>query len=107
MEYSDSAKEQLPDSLHSDLPELKRYRDRKVELSLFFILGLLLGFTLKTEAVKRITIGFDDYQISAGRNAYDIESIERKLSGSSASDAPTREGAQDPDEESADGGQQQ
>ncbi|HMN19224.1 MAG TPA: hypothetical protein PKA31_01345 [Candidatus Moranbacteria bacterium] len=92
MEYSDSAKEQLSDSPHSDLPELKRHRDRRVELTLFFILGLLLGFTFKTEAVKRITIGFDDYQISAGRQAYDIEGLERKLSGSAATEQSTGEG---------------
>ncbi|HOW60413.1 MAG TPA: hypothetical protein P5548_02300 [Candidatus Moranbacteria bacterium] len=49
------------------------------EMLLFFILGILIGITIKTEAVKKITIGFSDYKIASGKSSYDIESMKRNL----------------------------
>ena len=50
--------------------EPKKNRSRKtdfyIELALFLILGVLIGIAIKTEAVKRITIGFDDYEKCGG-----------------------------------------
>lgn len=66
----------------------------KVELALFFILGLLLGVTIKTEAMKRITIGFDDYQLEDSSQAYDITAAESRLT-KEAQDKAAQEGASD------------
>jgi hypothetical protein len=55
----------------------KGLRDRKIELALFLILGFLLGVMLKTEAGKRITIGFNDYLVTAERNEININQIQK------------------------------
>lgn len=57
----------------------KKKRDLFFELALFFILGALIGITVKTEAVKKITIGFNDYQIPAKVARYDLFELKRNL----------------------------
>ena len=59
--------------------EKKRKREVIFELALFLVLGILIGITVKTEAVKRITIGFGDYKITTGKNAYNIEDMKKNL----------------------------
>jgi len=59
--------------------EKKKKKDLIFELTLFFILGLLIGITVKTEAVKRITIGFNDYQIPTKTQRYDVAELKRNL----------------------------
>ena len=59
--------------------EKKRKREVIFELVLFFVLGILVGITVKTEAVKRITIGFNDYNIINGKNAYNITDMKNRL----------------------------
>lgn len=57
----------------------KRKRDLRFEMALFFILGILIGITIKTEAINKITIGFDDYQLKNGKQSYDVEKIKADL----------------------------
>lgn len=57
----------------------KKKYDFYIELTLFFILGILLGVALKNEAVKRITIGFDDYKMKIEQSDFDINQIEKDL----------------------------
>jgi hypothetical protein len=52
------------------------YRSR---LILIFVLGFLIGIALKTEALKRITIGYDDYLMKIKSQSYDINDIQAKL----------------------------
>ena len=63
---------------------LKRGIDFRLELALFLILGFLLGVVIKTEAVKRITIGFNDGSIPSSRQEYDFEKIEQELAAQSS-----------------------
>ncbi|MDD3498099.1 MAG: hypothetical protein PHH24_01175 [Candidatus Moranbacteria bacterium] len=56
--------------------EKKNYR---TEIILIFIIGLLAGVMIKAEAVKRISIGFDDYRTVTRSHGYDIEAIEKQL----------------------------
>lgn len=56
----------------------KRY-DFYIELILFLILGVLLGIAVKTEAVKKITIGFDDYKMNIKKQDYDINQLQNNL----------------------------
>jgi hypothetical protein len=51
----------------------------KVEWILILILGFLLGVAIKTEATKRITIGFSDYKVESLRQDYDISKIQNEL----------------------------
>lgn len=74
MEYNE-----IENSTDEVLEINKKKKDFKIELTLFFILGFLVGITFKTEAFKRITIGFDDYKISGGKESYDISAIKKKL----------------------------
>lgn len=60
-------------------PEKKRKREAIFEMALFFILGVLVGITLKTEAVKSITIGFNDYQIPPKAQRYDVDALKKNL----------------------------
>lgn len=53
--------------------------DYLVELALFLLLGILVGFAAKTEAVKKITIGFDDYQLKTEGEFYKINDLQLEL----------------------------
>ncbi len=54
-------------------------KNTRVEFALFLILGFLLGVVIKTEAAKRITIGYNDYQLSGGRAIYNINELQKKI----------------------------
>jgi hypothetical protein len=61
----------------------KRKIDFRFELALFLILGFLLGVVIKSEAVKRVTIGFNDGSIASVRQGYDFEKIKEDLAKAS------------------------
>jgi hypothetical protein len=72
------------------IPEKKkrgRKTDLYIELVLFFILGILIGITLKTEANKRITIGYNDYQMGIKKSDYNINSLQVDLAKKSAEES--------------------
>ncbi|MFA6047838.1 MAG: hypothetical protein WCV59_05185 [Parcubacteria group bacterium] len=52
-------------------------RDYYIELALFLILGILLGVAIKTEAVKKVTIGFNDYKMKIMNQDFDINKLEK------------------------------
>jgi len=58
--------------------------DFRFELALFLILGFLLGVVIKTEATKRITIGFNDGLVPSVKQSYDFEKINEELARQSA-----------------------
>lgn len=62
----------------------RKRREAMFEYALFLILGILIGITLKTEAVKRITIGFNDYQIKKNASSYDVNAIKKGLDDQAA-----------------------
>lgn len=59
--------------------EKRKRTDYLVELALFLLLGILVGFASKTEAVKKITIGFDDYQLKTEGEFYKINDLQFEL----------------------------
>ena len=65
-----------------------------LELALFLILGFLLGIVIKTEASKRITIGFNDYQIGAYGPAYDINQLQKDINKQQAEEKAKAESNQ-------------
>lgn len=70
----------IEDETGETLPRKKRIRyDFYVELILFFILGVLLGVAVKTEAAKKITIGFNDYKMKIQSQDYDVNQIQKDL----------------------------
>ena len=54
----------------------KAKRDYYIELALFLILGILIGIAVKTEASRRITIGYNDYKMKIGANQYNINQLQ-------------------------------
>lgn len=57
----------------------KRKTDYYIELALFLILGILIGVAVKTEAVKRVTIGVDDYRMKIASQDYNINQLQKDL----------------------------
>lgn len=57
----------------------RRFNDATVELALFFILGFLVGVTLKNEAIKTITIGFNDYQLASAKQGYNLTAMQKAM----------------------------
>lgn len=54
-------------------------RNLYLEYALFLILGFLLGVVMKTEAAKRITVGYNDYQVSTKAQFYDLNKIQKEI----------------------------
>lgn len=79
------------DEAQAETRKKKRRNDLYIELVLFFILGILIGITLKTEALKRITIGYNDYQMEAKIQDYDINKLEADLAKEGAEENASQE----------------
>jgi hypothetical protein len=62
-----------------DEPKKKGRSDFYIELALFLILGVLLGIAAKTEASKKITIGYNDYQMAIMKNDYNFNKMQADL----------------------------
>lgn len=66
-----------------EAPKKKKKTDFYVELVLFLILGVLIGVAIKTEADKKITVGFNDYKMKIMKQDYDINKLQADLSKAS------------------------
>lgn len=53
--------------------------DFYVELALFLVLGILVGISLKTEAVKKLTVGYNDYKMKIMKQDYNINQFQKDL----------------------------
>ena len=71
-------KESLQPKLPIEIEELKK-KNFKINLALYLIMGILLGVIIKTEATKRLVVGFDDYKLAGIRQDYDINKLEKDL----------------------------
>jgi len=65
----------------------RKQRDLYIELALFFILGILIGITLKTEAIKRVTMGYNDYQMDIKNQDYNINQLQADLANKSSEES--------------------
>lgn len=72
----------------------KKKREFLVELFLFFILGVLIGIAVKTEALERITMGYEDYKMKIGKQDYGINQIQKDLA---TENAASQEAKTEPD----------
>ncbi len=91
--FQNMENDEIKNSTDEVLEINKAKRDFKIELALFFILGVLLGVTVKTEAVKRVTIGFNDYKVESAVDSYNVSAIKKKLT-EEAEKAPAEDQAQ-------------
>ncbi len=65
-----------------------------IELALFLVLGLLIGIAAKTEAVKRVAIGFDDYKMKIYQSEYNINSMQVEQAKKRAEEVKKQQEAQ-------------
>ena len=101
-------KNEIKDAVIVNEEKSKIKIDFRFELALFLILGFLLGVVIKTEAVKRITIGFNDGSVPSLRQAYDFEKMREELgkkNSSAQQAAQESQGNANNQENSAENGQ--
>ena len=92
----ETEKKEIKDAEIDQEDAKKNYR---TEIILIFIIGLLVGVMVKAEAVKRVSIGFNDYKTVTRTQDYDIEAIEKAL----FEEAEEEAAAQAADSEEAEG----
>ncbi len=71
-----------------------RISEGLVNALLIFILGVLVGISVKTEAKKVVTIGYEDYKISGLASDFDLmseEEIEETQNGSQTDQSQSAE----------------
>ncbi|MFC1756333.1 hypothetical protein ACFLY1_00085 [Patescibacteria group bacterium] len=84
-------------SMEDSLTETGKKKNYKVELILFLVLGFLIGIVIKTEAGKRVTMGFDDYKIAALHQDYDLNKVQKELTEKAEKEAAeAAENGEDP-----------
>lgn len=70
--------DKITDKEHQD-PISEEKKNAYLEYALFLILGILLGIVIKTEAAKRITIGYEDYRHKTDAQIYDFNQLKKNL----------------------------
>jgi hypothetical protein len=80
------------ENVSEEIGDKKRKTDFYVELALFCILGLLIGIAVKTEADKRVTIGFNDYKMKIMKQDYDVNKLQVSIAQKKASESQQQEG---------------
>lgn len=73
------------ENVPEEMGDKKKKTDFYVELALFCILGILIGIAVKTEADKRITIGFNDYKMKIMKQDYDVNKLQIDIAQKKAS----------------------
>jgi hypothetical protein len=71
--------ENIPEETPEEPSSGKRKVDFYVEMALFLVLGMLIGIAIKTEAAKRVTIGFDDYRMKIRPQQYDMNKLQAQI----------------------------
>lgn len=79
--------ESVESDILQDEQSQSKKMDKYVEFVLLFILGVLVGVAIKTEAVKKITIGFDDYQMKSASQDFDINNLQVEVVKKSVQEA--------------------
>ncbi|NTW45703.1 MAG: hypothetical protein HGB18_01450 [Candidatus Moranbacteria bacterium] len=59
----------------------------KERLIVLFVIGLAIGFGVKTIAGGIVTIGYQDYTLRPGAGAYDLNELQRRVSQKNAESA--------------------
>ncbi|MCX6763917.1 MAG: hypothetical protein NTZ97_04290 [Candidatus Moranbacteria bacterium] len=74
-----AGEEKKAEEILEEHEEKKQRLEIFIEVALFFILGILVGVALKSEAIKRFTIGFNDYKMKFTQQNYDINKLEEEV----------------------------
>lgn len=90
----------VPENITMEKQPLEKKSKFRNKLMLIFILGFLIGIALKIEALKKITIGYNDYLMDIKPQNYDINKMQADLSKRIAEEMQ----AQDAQNEAGDAG---
>lgn len=66
-----------------------RINEKLINFILILILGFLVGVALKTEAKKRVTIGYNDYLVSEMKQDFDLLKEEPPVPQQAPAPSPT------------------
>ncbi len=73
-----------------------KINEKTINFLLIFILGFLVGVAVKTEAKKRITIGYGDYLVGSMRQGFDLTKPETIPQEQQGQPAPVENAPQEP-----------
>jgi len=73
------------------IDDRKKQENPYIERILILILGILIGIAVKTQAVQKITIGFDDYLMKFENRGYDLNKIQDEQLKKMLEDAEKKE----------------
>lgn len=73
--FSEAETSEIKEEAHAK----KTKAESRSRLALVFILGFLIGIAVKAEALKKISIGYNDYLIESKLQSYDINKIQSEL----------------------------
>ncbi len=65
--------------INKKTPNATKISIKLTPLVLFFILGILLGVALKTEAVKIVTMGYNDYKMKIMSQDFDVNKLQKDM----------------------------
>jgi hypothetical protein len=69
----------ISDDSNEEVLAKKRRSEVRSRMVLIFLLGFLIGVAIKTEALKKITIGYNDYLMEIKPQSYDINQVQQTL----------------------------
>ncbi|MDP1833680.1 MAG: hypothetical protein U0944_02980 [Candidatus Moranbacteria bacterium] len=75
--------------------EMERHKkmDAYIEFGLILILGILIGIAVKTEANKRLVIGFDDYRMKLAKQDFNINKLQFEMAKKNAEEPAADQGS--------------
>ncbi len=79
------------DEIEKEARAKKTKSELRSRLILTLILGFLVGIAFKAEALKKITIGYDDYLMKIKPQSFDINEIQTKLQKQIEDDTKSQE----------------
>ncbi|MEI6588233.1 MAG: hypothetical protein WCO05_04795 [Candidatus Moraniibacteriota bacterium] len=79
------------DEIEKEAHAKKAKSELRSRLILTLILGFLVGIAFKAEALKKITIGYDDYLMRIKSQSFNINEIQTKLQKQIEDDAKLQE----------------
>lgn len=83
------------EEIDQEMIDKKTKSEFRSRLVMVFVLGFLIGIAVKTEALRKITIGYDDYLMKIKSQSYDINQMQLTLTKTreSATQSQESEGA--------------
>ncbi|MEA1925703.1 MAG: hypothetical protein U9M90_00450 [Patescibacteria group bacterium] len=69
---------QESDAYEDKIVDKESKRTISTRLIALFVIGVLIGITLKTHAVQKVTMGFDDYRIHNLKSDFDLLNFDER-----------------------------